>query len=103
MDNRVGDVCKKFSEDKNRSLDAAEDESAKVSKKGFLLTIDDPYGVAVLRVYAKEKKTSGELELPFLLPYDDPATKAALENYLVRAGGDTERTFDAKVALRRCK
>jgi len=104
LNNRVGDVSKGF-EEKTRSSDVAGSEGQKINKKGFLLTIGDPFGREVLRLYAKAKKISKGLNLPFVMPHDDPATKDALENYVPRAndGCDTERAFDARVALRRCK
>lgn len=78
------------------------DEGPKISKKGFLLSVDDPFAREVLSLYAKSKESSEDLQLPFVLPYDDPKTKDAIKNYIVRASGgcDTERTFDARLGLR---
>ena len=72
--------------------------------KGFLLNIADPYAAGTLRAYQGLKKVSG-LKLPYVLPFKDKQTKAAIESYILRAngGGDFERAGAAKKALAKCK
>lgn len=71
---------------------------------GFLLELDDPFAEATLRSYQKLKKVEG-LRLPFVLPFKDKVTKAALENYAVRAagGGDNARAKAARAAMEKTK
>jgi hypothetical protein len=75
-----------------------------LGEKGFPLALDDPFGRGVLRVYAQ---TAGgvNLQLPAVLPFKDPATKTALESYIVRAAGagDQARADAARDALKKCK
>jgi len=75
-----------------------------LSVKGFLLNIADPYAAGTLRAYQGLKKAEG-LKLPYVLPYKDKLTKAAIESYILRAegGGDIERAGAAKKALAKCK
>ena len=71
---------------------------------GLLLEIDDPFAEGALRVYAREKETPG-LRLPFVLPYKDRSSRAAIESYIVRAGGsgDAKRVAIGKKALEKAK
>lgn len=82
-------------------------------KPGFLLSEfspsdkgedSDPFAAGTLRYYKRLKNVAG-LELPFVLPFSDSFTRAALENYILRAegGGDYERANKAKAALSKCK
>lgn len=75
-----------------------------LSVKGFLLNMADPYAAGTLRTYMAEKETGG-LALPYVLPFRDRHTKAAIKNYILRAdgGGDTERAEAARKALAKCK
>ncbi len=71
--------------------------------KGFLLDADDPFGVGVIRAYRRAGGKSGQPDrLPFVLPEKEEASKAALENYILRAngGGDKTRTAAARKALK---
>ena len=71
---------------------------------GFLLEIDDPVAAGTLRAYQKSKGVDN-LRLPHVLPYKDKKTKAALENYILRANGcgDTKRAEAARKAMEKCK
>ena len=71
---------------------------------GFLLELDDPFADGTLRTYQQLKRLDG-LRLPFVLPYKDKATKATLQNYIVRAGGggDTEKVKAARRAMEKVK
>ena len=71
---------------------------------GFLLEVDDPVAAGTLRAFQKLKRVDG-LRLPYVLPYKDKATRAALENYVLRAAGcgDTKRADAAIKAMERCK
>lgn len=51
---------------------------------GFQLAIGDPFAEGVLRTYERSGGYSG-LQLPFVLPFKDPATRPALAGYLIRA------------------
>lgn len=53
---------------------------------GFPLEVDDPVAAGTLRAYQKLKGLT-DLRLPYVLPYKDKDTKAALENYILRAEG----------------
>jgi len=70
---------------------------------GFLLEIDDPVAEGTLRIYQRLKGISG-LHLPYVLPYKDKVTEAALENYILRANGsgDTERAGAARKGNKIC-
>jgi len=70
---------------------------------GFLLEVRDPYAAGVLRQFAAAKCT--DMTLPAVLPYNDPHSKAALKNYILRAKGacDTERAAAATKALAKTK
>jgi hypothetical protein len=67
---------------------------------GFLLEAGDPFAAGTLHTYQGLKKVDG-LRLPFVLPYKDKATKAALGSYIMRAegGGDFKRAEAAKKAM----
>lgn len=71
---------------------------------GFLLDIEDPVAAGTLRTY-QGLKGAGSLRLPFVLPYKDRETKAALENYILRANGcgDRKRAEAARKAMEKCK
>ena len=80
---------------------------------GFLLEADDPYGLSVERTFVEAggipqrvivRKIADSL-IPLVMPYDDPATRTALESYITRAqgAGDTERAAAARMALKKCK
>jgi len=71
---------------------------------GFLLDIDDPVAAGTLREYQKLKGLDN-LRLPYVLPYKDKATKAALENYILRANGcgDIKRAEEAREAMKEIK
>lgn len=71
---------------------------------GFLLELDDPFAGGALRTYQKLTGSS-ELRLPFVLPNKDKRTRAALENYIVRAsgGGDIERAKAARRTMEKVK
>jgi hypothetical protein len=71
---------------------------------GFVLAADDSFGAGALRVYAKAAGYTG-LALPAVLPYKDPATRTALESYIVRArgAGDEARVKAAEEALAKTK
>jgi len=71
---------------------------------GFLLEVDDPIAKGTLRFYQKLKRVDG-LSLPYVLPYKDKATKAALDNYILRAAGsgDTKRADAARRAMEKIK
>ena len=90
-------------EKKNAEL-KAEIKKPVVNIKGFVLEADDPFAAGSMRVYVsstKAKQTQRAI-LPFVLPYNDkPATKKALESYIVRAdgGGDKAWTAAAREAL----
>lgn len=72
---------------------------------GFPLAVDDPFAQGVLRLYGEKAGYGTALQLPAILPFKDPATKPAIESYIVRAqgGGDTKRAQAAKEALAKCK
>lgn len=72
--------------------------------KGFLLEIADPYAAGTLRTYQNLTQVDG-LKLPYVLPYKDKHTKAAIKNYILRAdgGGDTKRVEPARKAMAKCK
>lgn len=75
-------------------------------RKGFLLTPGDPYAASVARTYARLKGLEpAAVSLPLVLPFDDPATPATLNDYVLRAngGGDWARARPAEEALRKCK
>ena len=71
---------------------------------GFLLEVDDPVAAGTLRAYQREKGLT-DLRLPYVLPYKDKKTKAALENYILRADGcgDTKRADAAREAMKKIK
>ncbi len=71
---------------------------------GFLLAIGDPFAAGTLRTFMSVSKRSG-LQLPFVLPFKDKNSAAAIRGYIVRAegGGDLERAKLAKEALAKCK
>ena len=73
---------------------------------GFVIQHDDPYGSAVRRVYvAANPKAQVPGGGEFVLPFNDPAAKVAIENYIVRAEGacDKQRALAAKKALAQFK
>ena len=71
---------------------------------GFLLEIDDPVAAGTLRAYQRLKGLT-DLRLPYVLPFKDKATKAALENYILRAegSGNYERAEAAHKAMEKTK
>lgn len=71
---------------------------------GFLLEVDDPVARGTLRAYQKLKGLT-DLRLPYVLPYKDKKTKAALENYILRAegSGNYKRAKTAQKAMEKCK
>jgi len=71
---------------------------------GFLLEVDDPVAAGTLRAYRKLKGLS-DLRLPYVLPFKDKATKAALDNYILRAegSGNYERAEAAQKAMEKIK
>ena len=71
---------------------------------GFLLEVNDPVAAGTLRAYRKLKGIEG-LRLPFVLAFKDKSTKAALENYILRADGcgDTKRAQAARKAMEKIK
>lgn len=71
---------------------------------GFFLDLDDPFAEGTLRTYQKLKGIGG-LRLPHVLPYKDKKTKAALQNYILRAagGGDNVRADAARRAMEKIK
>ncbi len=72
---------------------------------GFLLEIDDPVAAGTLRSYQKSKGIDN-LRLPYVLPYKDKKkTKAALENYILRADGcgDRKRADAGREAMKKIK
>ena len=85
----------------------------KQTKEGFLLEADDPYGLSVERTFIKaggipQRVVVCKIEdslIPLVMPYDDPATRTALESYIIRAegSGDIQRAVEAKAALQKCK
>ena len=91
--------------------EAGAQQQQKIS--GFLLEKGDPFSEAAERVFIKNggvgvKTVVRRIEksrLPMILPYSDPATKTALEGYLLRAegGGDHKREQAARAALKKCK
>lgn len=76
----------------------------KLNVPGFLLEVDDPVAGGTLRAYQKLKGLA-DLRLPFVLPYKDKNTKAALENYILRAegSGNYKRAKVARKAMEKCK
>lgn len=79
-----------------------ESKNSEKRVKGFLLAVDDPFSAGVLRTYSRLKGIDG-LTLPYVLPFCDRDTKAALKNYIIRAdGSDIARANAAKTALRKC-
>jgi len=71
---------------------------------GFLLEIDDPVAAGTLRAFKRLTGNDG-LSLPCVLPFKDKSTKAALENYILRAegSGDYERANAARGAMKKVK
>ena len=71
---------------------------------GFLLELDDPVAFGTLRAYRK-LKGNDELSLPCVLPFKDKSTKAAMENYILRADGcgDRKRADAARGAMKKIK
>jgi len=71
---------------------------------GFLLKVDDPVAAGTLRAFKKLKGNDG-LSLPCVLPYKDKATRAALENYILRADGcgDRKRAEAGRAAMKKIK
>lgn len=84
---------------------AAMKTSAPVGRiKGFQLKVGDPFAAGALRKYLKSdpKHVTQQPCLPFVLPFDDPATEIALKNYILRADGggdDKELAEAARVVL----
>ena len=85
----------------------------KQKKDGFLLEADDPYSLSVEREFIKAggipqrvivRKIEDSL-IPLVMPFEDPATRTALESYIIRAegSGDIQRAVEAKAALKKCK
>jgi hypothetical protein len=94
-------------EDSNADLiktlaEAKKPAQAKKQGPGFLVEKDDPFGAGTLRTFAA--LTGEEVGLPFVIPYT-AAGKSALENYILRASGasDRKRVNQAKKALKKCK
>lgn len=83
--------------------DAAEGGTANLSEKGFLLSRSDPFADGTLRTFGHLAKRPG-LRTPYVLPFRDKNTKAALRGYIIRAegGGDIERAKAARNALKKC-
>ena len=85
----------------------------KEKKDGFLLEVDDPYALSVERTFIKAGgipqrvivRKIGDSLIPLVMPFDDPATRTALESYITRAqgAGDSNRASAAKAALQKCK
>jgi len=73
---------------------------AALSIPGFLIDVDDPFGAGTARDWGRLKKGDPP-RLPFVLPYKDPDTAEALDNYILRAagGGDAKRATAAGTAL----
>jgi len=71
---------------------------------GFLLEIDDPVAFGTLRAFKRLTGNDG-LSLPCVLPYKNKATKAAMENYILRADGcgDRKRAEAGRAAMKRIK
>lgn len=71
---------------------------------GFLLEVDDPVARGTLRTYQRLKGLT-DLRLPYVLPYKDKKTKAALENYILRADGccDRKRAKAGREAMKKIK
>ena len=71
---------------------------------GFLLEINDPVAAGTLRAF-KKLKGNDSLSLPCVLPFKDKATKAALENYILRADGcgDRKRAEAGRAAMKKIK
>lgn len=92
------------------------DETGAVKQKqvpGFLLEKDDPFALACERQFIKcggvgKRIVVRKIEtsrLPLILPYEDQATRTALESYILRAqgAGDSQRAAAARAALQECK
>jgi len=79
-------------------------DSAALKEPGFLLDIEDPFAAGAARVYAKAKGKD-TARLPIVLPFKDPASRAALDSYIQRAAGagDAKRVKLAAAALEKCK
>ena len=98
-----------------KRIEALEAENAELKKpagnplniKGFVLEHDDPFGAGTLRVYLANtrKKQAQRPGLPFVLPDNDPASKLALQSYIIRAagGGDNERAEAARAVEKKIK
>ena len=74
-----------------------------INIKGFLLNVDDPFGIGTIRDYRKAGgKTAQPDNLPFVLPENEEASKKALKMYIVRAaaGGDKNKVKAAQEALK---
>jgi len=71
---------------------------------GFLLEVQDPVAAGTLRLFKKKTGNDG-LSLPCVLPYKNKATKAALENYILRADGcgDRKRAEAGRAAMKKIK
>jgi len=76
----------------------------KLNVPGFLLELDDPVAPGTLRLF-KRLKGNDSLSLPCVLPYKDKATRAALENYILRADGcgDRKRAEAGRAAMKKVK
>jgi len=85
-------------------MDVQNKSGLKLNVPGFLLESDDPFAEGTLRTYQKLKGIGG-LRLPHVLPYKDKKTRAALENYALRAagGGDKVRADAARRAMEKIK
>lgn len=85
-------------------MDVQNKSGPNLNVPGFLLEVDDPVAPGTLRAY-QSLKGLGDLRLPYVLPYKDKATRAALENYILRANGcgDTKRADAALKAMKKIK
>lgn len=90
--------------EQNRPDETGTVDAAAMKAPGFLLDTDDPFADGTARVFAKAKGMDSA-RLPFVLPYDDADTKAALQSYIVRAagGGDSDRAGKARAALEKIR
>jgi len=86
------------------SLPEAAGPGTNSGKIGFLLGVNDPFAAGTLRVYCQTAKIPLG-SLPAVLPFKDRSSAAALQSYLVRAGGagDKVRVAAAEAALAKCK
>lgn len=71
---------------------------------GFLLEVNDLFAEGTLQTYQRLKGLA-DLRLPYVLPYKDKVTRAALENYILRAEGscDIKSAEIVRKAMEKCK